>query len=183
MENKNNKLKRFHVTQSLRFGSTGVKLLFYAGVLLETAAVASICYCIGSGSKGLLGVGVICAVLAAIWIIAVHMMSDNNYGLATVAFHEKGIVYKANGAAETPEHLFRWDDCVECGIEKTRLSFWVYCSDHKLENSERKEFPENVKDGVFYFNYAYNTWEEFMKFVPERFKAQLETEWREKKVK
>ena len=99
MENKKSSIKRFHVTQSLRFGSKGVKFLFYAGVLLETAAVASICYCIGSGSKDLLGAGVICAVLAAIWIFAVHMMSNNNYGLATVAFHEKGIVYKANSRA------------------------------------------------------------------------------------
>ena len=72
---------------------------------------------------------------------------------------------------------------MECGIEKTRFTRWVYASDHKLTPAERKEFPENVKQGVFYFDYAYNTWEEFMTYLPERFQAYMIAEKAAKKAR
>ena len=177
------KLKRFKVTQSLRFGGTGPKLLFYAGAVLELAAIITVITCLTLHKTGLLGTGIIAAIIAFIWLFAVRMMSESSFGLAQIAFRDSGMVYRASGAKDAPEYLMSWDDCRFGGIIKVRLSYWVYMSDHELSPAERRDFPDHVCDGVYYFNYADNTWEEFMKFVPEPFKSQLEAEKTEKGVR
>lgn len=183
MENEKTKLRRFKVTQSLRFTDTVSKVLFYIALVVELFALMTIAWCIIRHTQKSLGVAVILAVLGVIWLFAIRLISESRYGLANVSFHETGMVFRQSNAPDAKEYLLRWTDCVEAGIEKTRMSFWVYVSDHKLDPSEKKEFPQRVKDGVFYFNYDYNAWEEFLMFVPESFRTQLEAEWTEKKVK
>ena len=94
---KNEKLKRYQVTQTLRFPSNIMKGFFYAGLVL-------------------LPLGVIVAVLSFF--------------------------------------IPAW---------------WCYVSDHELSEKEKKEFPEFVEKGVFYFSDADNTVEELKKFLPSRF--------------
>lgn len=182
MGKSSDKLRRFKVTQSLRLPGTAMKVFYYGGFALGAVSAVWLIYCLISGERFLLGVAVVGAFLALIWLLAVHLMSESSFGLANIAFNNTGMVYRQNGAPDAKEYTLRWDDCVEFGIEKTRHSFWVYGSDHELEDAERKNFPENVHDGVYYFNYAYNTWEEFLNYVPEKFKAALEAEWSDKKV-
>ena len=179
----NGKLKRYKVTQSLRFTDTTSKILFFIALVVEFGSMLTIAICIASHTQKALGVAVILAVLGVIWLLSIRLISESRYGLANVSFHDTGMVFRQSNAPDAKEYLLRWTDCVEAGIEKTRLSFWVYVSDHALQPKERKEFPQKVDDGVFYFNYDYNTWEEFLKFVPDSFKAELERQWTEKKVK
>ena len=179
----NEKLKRYQVTQSIRFASKGVKILFFAGLALAAASVLAIAAALIFGSKGVLGVAVIGALLSVIWLFAARFMSESTYGFANVSFHEGGVIFRSSNAADAEQYTLRWADCVACGLEKTRWSWWIYAADHELSDAERVEFPENVKSGVFYFNYANNTWEEFMKFVPERFRAELEAKKLENKIK
>lgn len=183
MENEKGKLKRFQVTHSVRFTSNTSKILYFFAIAVELAAILTIGFCVISHTQKFLGVAVVFALLGVIWLFSIRLISQSRYGLANVSFHEIGMVFRANNSRDAEEYTLRWDDCVECGIEKTRMSYWVYASDHKLEPGERREFPQNAKDGVFYFNYAYNAWEEFMKFVPEKFRAGLENQRTEKKVK
>ena len=182
MENEKTKLRRFKVTQSLRFTDTVSKVLFYIALVIELFAVMTIVWDLIRHTQKFLGVSVIFAVLGVIWLLAIRLISESRYGLCSVSFHEGGFVFRPSNANNAPEYLLRWTDCVEAGIEKTRMSFWVYASDHKLAPAERKEFPQRVNDGVFYFNYDLNAWEEFMKFVPEPFRSQLSAE-RDEKIK
>ena len=172
----NKKLKRYQVTQSLRFASKGIKAFFYLGVILEAAALITIAVSLISGSRTFLGVSIIAAILAFIWMFATRLISDNTFGFANISFYEGGIIFRVSNADDAKQYTLRWSDCVECGIEKTRFAKWVYASDHKLTQAERKEFPENVEKGVFYFNYATNTWEEFMTYLPEQFRAYMNAE-------
>ena len=174
MENK--KLKRYQVTQCLRFVSKGIKALFYAGVILEAVSLIAIAVSLITGSRTVIGLFIITGILALIWMFAIRLMSDNTFGYANISFYEGGIIFRQSNAPDSKHFTLRWGDCIECGIVKTRLSYWVYASDHKLSQSERKEFPENVEEGVFYFNYAYNTWEEFMTYLPEQFRAYMNAE-------
>ena len=183
MENEKGKLKRFQVTHSVRFTSNTSKILYFFAIAVELAAILTIGFCVISHTQKFLGVAVVFALLGVIWLFSIRLISQSRYGLANVSFHEGGMVFRPNNAPDVKEYTLKWTECVETGIEKTRMSYWVYASDHALSADERREFPQNVRDGVFYFNYAYNTWEEFMKFVPGKFRAQLEKEWTEKKVK
>ena len=173
---KSEKLKRYQVTQCLRFVSKGVKALFYAGVILEAVSLIAIAVSLITGSRTVIGLFIITGVLALIWMFAIRLMSDNTFGYANISFYEGGIIFRQSNAPDSKHFTLRWCDCIECGIVKTRLSYWVYASDHKLSQAERKEFPENVEEGVFYFNYAYNTWEEFMTYLPEQFRAYMNAE-------
>lgn len=170
MEN-NEKTKQFVVTQSLRFPNRIMKVLYYCSILMLAGAGGTVIACLMTGERGTkMGVAVIVGVLGIIWMVASHFVSENTYGFSRISFGEEFLQFTAG------EEKFRlkWENIAECGIEKTRRAFWVYASDHKLKEDEKKEFPENVDEGVFYFNYYWNTWEEFMKFVPEKFKPELE---------
>lgn len=179
----NEKLKRYQVTQSIRFATKGTKVLFFAGMCLAAVSVLAIAIALIFGNKNILGVAVIGALLSVIWMFATRFMSESTFGFANVSFYDGGIIFRSSNATDAEHYTLRWCDCVACGLEKTRWSWWVYASDHELSDAERVEFPENVKDGVFYFNYAQNTWEEFMKFVPEQFREKLEAEKLENKIK
>lgn len=171
MESKE-KTKQFVVTQSLRFPNRVMKVLYYCSILMMAGAGGTVIACLMTGERGgKMGLAVIVGVLGIIWMVAAHFVSENSYGLSRISFGEEYMQFTSG------EEKFRlkWENVDECGIEKTRRAFWVYASDHKLKAEEKKEFPENVDEGVFYFNYYWNTWEEFMKFVPERFKPELES--------
>ena len=168
------KLKRYQVTQSIRFATKGMKALFVVGLVLGAVSLITIAVSLLSGNHTFLGAGIIFTLISFIWLFATRLMSESTFGYANVSFHEGGMIFRASNAPDAPNYTLRWSDCVACGIEKTRLSYWVYASDHELAEDEKVEFPEHVKDGVFYFNYAGNTWEEFMKFVPEQFREELE---------
>ena len=179
----NKKLKRYQVTQSLRFGSGFVKAMFVFALVMELAAVVTLVVSVINGSKAFIGAGIIVAVVMAIWLFSIRLISENTFGFANISFYEGGIIFRVSNAPDAKNYTLRWSDCVECGIEKTRFSFWVYAADHKLSPAEHKEFPENVGKGVFYFNYAYNTWEEFMTYLPDRFRAYMNAEKAAKKVR
>lgn len=179
----NKKLKRYQVTQSLRFGSGFIKALFVFAVVMELAAIITLIISLINGNKTLIGAGIIVGIVMFIWMFGIRLISDNTFGYANISFYEGGIIFRVSNAPDAKHYTLRWSDCVECGIEKTRLAYWVYAADHKLTPAERKEFPEHVKEGVFYFNYAYNTWEEFMTYLPERFHAYMNAEKAAKKAR
>ena len=114
------------------------------------------------------GIAVIAAALSVIWLFAAKFISETNFGLANVSFTEQGIIFRTGGA-DSVEYRLNWDDAVCCGRIKTRWSWWCYVSDHELSEKEKKEFPEFVEKGVFYFSDADNTVEELKKFLPPRF--------------
>ena len=174
---KSEKLKRYQVTQSLRFPSNIMKGLFYAGlVLLPLGVIVAVLGIFIPALEGLRGLSIIVAILSVIWLFAAKFISETNFGLANVSFTEQGVIFRTGGA-ESVEHRLSWSDAVCCGMIKTRLSWWCYVSDHELADKEKKEFPEFVEKGVFYFSYADNTWAELMKFMPEKLKAQMNDAW------
>ena len=147
---KSEKLKRFRVTQTLRFPSNIMKGFFFPAL------------------EGVRGIAVIAAALSVIWLFAAKFISETNFGLANVSFTEQGIIFRPGGA-DSVEYRLNWDDAVCCGRIKTRWAWWCYVSDHELSEKEKKEFPEFVEKGVFYFSDADNTVEELKKFLPPRF--------------
>lgn len=173
------KLKRYQVTQSLRFPSGIVKGLYYAGAALIAVGVIVLVLGFFTPLSALRGAAIIAIVLSVIWMIAASFISENTFGAANISFTESGIIFRSEGE----EYKLSWDKVRFCGLIKTRRAWWCYASDHELGDKEKREFPEFVEKGVFYFNYADNTWEEFMKFVPERFRDGLEREKGEKAVK
>ncbi len=183
MENEKGKLKRFQVTQSIRFGGLSMRLFYYAGLCLGAVSITAVALSVILNTKSFLGLAVIGVLLSAIWVFAVRLISENSFGYANISFYEGGIIFRQSNAPDAKSFTLRWSDCVECGIEKTRRSYWVYASDHKLNDAERKEFPENVEKGVFYFNYADNTWEEFISYLPDKFNAYMTAEKAAKKIK
>ena len=171
MEKEKGKTKLFVVTQSLRFPNPAVKILYYVGLAMLAAAAVAVVMCLVTGTRGVvMGTAVIAGVFGIIWTLATRLISENTFGFARISFGDEFIQFTSGDE----KFRLKWCDVVECGIEKTRRAFWVYASDHKVTDAEKKEFPENVDEGVFYFNYYWNTWEEFMKFVPEKFKPELE---------
>jgi len=171
MANENGKVKKYKVTQSLRLPSRALKFFYYGSLVLLSASILDVAYCLISGTRGyVMGAGVIAFLFGLLWYVAVNLVNENSFGFTRISFGDQFAAFYVG------EETFRlkWTDTVECGIEKTRRAYWVYASDHKLRDDEKKEFPENVDEGVFYFNYYWNTWEEFMKFVPEKFKPELE---------
>lgn len=179
---KEEKLKRFQVTQSLRFPSNIIKIMFYAGLVLLAAGAVVFVLGFFTPLSSLRGLAAIVIVLSAIWLVSANFISASTFGLANISFTGAEIIFRTGGE-EGVDYRLDWDDVCCCGLIKTRRSWWCYASDHKLSVKERCEFPEFVEKGVFYFNYADNTWEEFMKFVPESFRAELEKERKEKLVK
>ena len=171
MAKEKEKAKQFVVTQSLRFPNPIMKALYYGSLVLLAAAVVTVVMCLVTGTRGaVMGTAVIAGMLGLIWCVSAHLVSENTYGLTRISFGEEYILFIAG------EDNFRlkWENVAECDIVKTRRAYWVYASDHKVTEEEKNDFPENVSEGVFYFNYYWNTWEEFMKFVPEQFKSALE---------
>ena len=171
MENENSRVKKFQVTQSLRMPSRALKFFYYGSFVLLGGGAITVLLCLITGTRGVaMGVAAIAAFLGLIWNLAVHFISENSFGFSRISFGDEYIMFYFG----EDKFKLKWADVVECGIEKTRRSYWVYASDHAVTEKEKKEFPENVDEGVFYFNYYWNTWEEFMKFVPEKFKPELE---------
>lgn len=173
---KSEKLKRYRVTQSLRFPSNIMKGLFFAGLVLLPLCVVLVALSFFVGALvSLRGAAIIIAVLAVIWLFSSKFISESYFGMANVSFTKEKIIFRTGGE-NNREYTLAWEQAQCCGLIKTRWAWWCYVSDHELSERERKEFPEFTEKGVFYFNYADNTWEEFMKFVPERFRGGLESE-------
>ena len=173
------KEKKYVVTRSLRMPSKWMKGFFYAGVIMAAAAVVLALICLIAGAKSMLGIAVILALLSAIWIFMVYFNSANNYGVSMISFNESYIkfyYYKE-------EYKLAWEKVVSAGIEKTRLAYWVYLSDHELSADEKVEFPEHAKKGVMYYGYEKNAWDEMMKFAPESVKEELEAAIAKTKIK
>lgn len=177
-ENKE-KVKKFIVTRSLRMPSKWMKGFFCGGIIMLAAAIVLALKCLFTGTTSSLGVAVILALLSAIWIFMVYFNSANNYGVSMISFNESYIkfyYYKE-------EYKLAWEKVVSAGIEKTRLAYWVYLSDHELSADEKKEFPEHVKDGVMYYGYEKNAWDEMMLYAPESVKAELNAAKENTKIK
>lgn len=168
------KLKRYQVTQSLRFPSNIMKIFFFGGMVLLPLSIMVIVLGIFVDALAVVrGLCIILAVLSAIWMFSARSISESNFGMANVSFTDSKIIFRTGGEDNT-EYSLDWDEAVCAGMIKTRWAWWCYVSGHELSVREKKEFPEFTEKGVFYFNYADNTWEEFMKYVPERFRAGLE---------
>lgn len=179
MADSKEKVKKYIVTRSLRMPNAWMKGFFFGGVTMAAVAVILALSCLIRSTTAGLGVAVILALLAAIWIFVVFFNSANNYGVSMISFNEsyvKFYYYKE-------EYKLAWENVVKGGIEKTRRAYWVYLSDHELSADEKKEFPEHVKDGVMYFGYEKNAWDEMMKFAPERIKSELENAKKNIKIK
>ena len=174
---KSEKLKRYQVSQSLRFPSNILKGLFYAGlVLLPAGIIVALLGILVPALVPFRGIAIILAVLAVIWMFAARFISESTYGFANISFTEQELIFRTGGE-NSREYRLGWDEAVCCGMEKTRMSWWCYVSDHELSEREKKEFPEFVEKGVFYFSYADNTWEELMRFLPEKFREQMNEAW------
>ena len=173
------KVKKYIVTRSLRMPSKWMKGFFCGGIIMAAIAVIMALLCLIGGTTKYLGGACILAILAAIWIFMVAFNSSNHYGVSMISFGDvciKFYYYKE-------EYKLAWEKVVSAGIEKTRLAYWVYLSDHELSEAEKKEFPEHVKDGVMYYGYEKNAWDEMMKFAPDSVKAQLEAAKAKTKIK
>lgn len=173
------KEKKYRSTLSMRFPGTGVKVIFAVGVLFGVYAIVGGLVGLITWNTILMGTAALGLVLCFLWIFACRSISDTAYSKSFVAFDSREMRYLTQ---DNTYHL-RWDDCVCCGIKKTPFTHWVYISDHELAESEFKEFPENAKPGVMYFDYDTPTYEEFSKFVPERFKTELDALKSEMKIK
>lgn len=168
-ENKE-KVKKFVVTRSLRMPSVWMKGFFCGGITMLAIAIVLALKCLFRGSTAGLGVAAILALLSAIWIFMVYFNSANNYGVSMISFNETYIKFYYY----EQEYKLAWEKIMKSGMEKTRLAYWVYLSDHELSAEEKKEFPEHVRDGVMYFGYEKKAWEEMMKFAPDSVKRELE---------
>ena len=123
---KSEKLKRFRVTQTLRFPSNIMKGFFYAGlVLLPLGLIVAALSFFVPALEGVRGIAVIAAALSVIWLFAAKFISETNFGLANVSFTEQGIIFRTGGA-DSVEYRLNWDDAVCCGRIKTRWSWWCY---------------------------------------------------------
>lgn len=172
---KSDKMKKYQVTQTLRFPSNIMKAFFYAGlILLPLCIIVAVLGIFIDALAGVRGLAIILSVLSVIWLFAANYISETSFGLANVSFTESCIIFRTGGENST-EYRLAWSDAVCCGMEKTRRSWWCYVSDHELSDKERREFPEFVEKGVFYFSYADNTWEELMRFAPERLRGELDS--------
>lgn len=162
--------KRFRSTLSMRFPGTGIKIIYAIGVAFGAYAVIGGIIGLINGSSVLLGTAALGVLMCFLWLFASRSISESVFCKSFVSFNEREMKYI------TPDKTYTllWDDCSCCGIKKTFFTHWVYVSDHELEPAELKEFPENVKSGVMYFDYDTPTYQEFIKFVPERFAAQIE---------
>jgi len=174
-----NKETRFLVTQSIRFPHTAVKVMYYVMLGCIALTLALGLYSLLFRTTGPLGIALILAVLSFLLFFFVSATSDQYFGRATVSFGEESIVFRSGDKS----YRLDWDKIRVCGIEKTRRSFWLYCSDHSLSEKEKMEFPENVEKGVMYANYRLELYEEFMQYVPEKFKAPIEARKAELKIK
>ena len=163
-------MKKFMVTTKLRLPSNGLKIFFVCGLVLAGASAAGLLYSLITWSDTILGPAILAAILSFLWLFAARSISEANFGKSLIGFDESCIVFFAPNA----EYRLRWDACVECGLMKNRWVLWCYASDHALADAEKKNFPENVEKGVMYFCHQPESWEEFMKFVPEKFKDGLE---------
>ena len=156
-----------------------MKGFFCGGLIMASAAVILVLICLITSSKDLLGIAIILALLSAIWIFMVYFNSANNFGVSMISFNESYIkfyYYKE-------EYKLAWERVVSSGIEKTRLAYWVYLADHELSAEEKVEFPEHAKDGVMYFGYEKNAWDEMMEFAPEAVRKELEAAIANTKIK
>ncbi len=87
---KNEKLKRYQVTQTLRFPSNIMKGFFYAGlVLLPLGVIVAVLSFFVPALEGVRGIAVIAAALSVIWLFAAKFISETNFGLANVSFTEQ----------------------------------------------------------------------------------------------
>jgi len=162
-------MKKFMVTTTLRLPSNGLKVFFVGGLILAGASLVGLLYSLITWSGTVLGPSILAALLSFLWLFAARAISESSFGRSLIGFDGKGIVFTAPKA----EYNLRWDACRECGIMKNRRAKWCYASDHALGDKEKINFPENVEKGVMYFCYQPESWEEFMKFVPEKFKDGL----------
>ena len=143
---KSEKLKRYQVTQSLRFPSNIMKGFFYAGlILLPLGIIVAILGIFIPALEGLRGLAIIVSVLSFIWLFAAKFISETNFGMANVSFTEQGIIFRTGGA-DSVEHRLSWDDAVCCGMIKPRLSWWCYVSDHELADKEKKEWRPDADE-------------------------------------
>ena len=162
-------MKRFMVSTRLRLPSTGMKIFFAAGITLACVSACGLLYSLIARSDRLLGPAIIAAIISFLWLFAVRAISESRFGGSIIGFDEDGILFQTS----TNKYRLSWADCVECGVVRNRLAYWIYASDHRLGEKEKKNFPENVGKGVMYFNRQKQSLEEFMKFVPEKFKDEL----------
>lgn len=179
MADSKEKVKKYIVTRSLRMPNIWFKIFFFGGLAMVAVAVILALSCLIRSTTAGLGVAVVLALLAAIWIFIVFFNSSSNFGVSMISFNEsyvKFYYYKE-------EYKLAWDNVIKGGIEKTRRAYWVYLSDHELSDAEKKEFPEHVKDGVMYYGYEKEAWDEMMKFAPEAIKAELENAKKNTKIK
>ncbi len=176
---KEEKLKRYQVTQCLRFPSLVMKIGFYTAMVLLSVSVVVIVLGFFTPLESLRGAAAVAIVISALWMAAASFISASTFGMANISFTESGLIFRTGGE-NSVDYRLNWDDVCCCGLIKTRRAWWCYASDHELKAAERREFPEFAEKGVFYFNYYDMVWEEFMKFVPERFRAGLEKEKAEK---
>lgn len=178
MANRENE-KKYRATLSMRFPGPGIKIIYAIGLLFGVYAVTGGIIGLITWNTIMIGTAVLGAVLCFLWLFACRSIAESVYCKSFVAFDGREMRFL------TPNGTYHlaWDDCVCCGIKKTVFTHWVYVSDHELEEAELKEFPENVKSGVLYFDYDTPTYEEFMKFVPERFKPELESLKNDMKIK
>lgn len=165
-------MKRFMVSTKLRLPSNGMRVLFCIGVSLAVLSLVGLLYSLISSTDTVLGPAIIAAVASFLWLFAVRAISEANFGGSVIGFDESGIEFK------TSEQTYRlsWDDCTDCGMIRNLFARWIYASDHRLTDAEKKNFPENVEKGVMYFCYQKESWAEFVKFVPEQFRDEFGTQ-------
>ncbi|MDO4573200.1 MAG: hypothetical protein Q4C13_07510 [Clostridia bacterium] len=173
------KEKRFLVSLTIRFPSTINKVMFVLGLAALALAAAAALYSLVTWTGKLLGAAIVVALLGAIWLFVCRSVSESVYGSTLVSFGKRCMRFYT----KKQTYELDWDDCVVCGIRRSRWANWVYASDHELREAELVEFPENVEPNALYFGYQKESFEEFMKYVPERFREGLNARKAELKIK
>ena len=106
----NKKLKRFQVTQSLRFGSGFIKGAFFFAMVMELAAIITLIVTIINGSKTLMGASIVVGIVMFIWMFGIRLVSDNTFGYANISFYEGGIIFRVSNAPDAKHYTLRWSD-------------------------------------------------------------------------
>lgn len=164
-------IKKFKVTNSMRLSGTFTKVLFCVALFLLAFAIVGLLVCLigGLGDNYVIGLLVILGCVSGLWVFGFKLTSVNSFGFSMVSFGDKSMRFYLN---EHSDDLF-WSNVTDCGFMKNLWIKWVYISDHPLTAEETKDFPDNTNGGTFYFEYDESAFDEFMKYLPEKFHEKM----------
>lgn len=148
---KSEKLKRFRVTQTLRFPSNIMKGFFYAGlVLLPLGLVVAVLSFFVPALEGVRGIAVIAAALSVIWAVCRKVHFRDQLRPCKRLVHRAGhhLPHRRRGQRRVSPELGR------CGLlrqDQNALVVVVLCLRPRAEREGEKGVPRVCRKGRFLF--------------------------------